>query len=99
MLGNREREPLREAVIRAPGPGARNAMSRRTFMLAHWTALLFAIVRQPRHHGGKLLQHLRPTVLGAMERLFDPRLGDVEARMLEGESRPLALALRLEPEA
>ena len=57
--------------------------------------------REARDHGGKLLQHLRPAELGAPEGLFDPRLGDVEARMLEEEARPLALALalRLEPEA
>jgi hypothetical protein len=41
--------------------------------------LLIAVVRRTGDHGGKLLEHLRPAVLGALERLFAERVGEVEA--------------------
>src|SRR5436189_33117 len=60
-------------------------------------ALLIAAGRQARDHGGKLPEHLRPTELGTPKCLIAPRLGDVEARVLKEDTRPLAV--RLEPEA
>src|SRR6266581_1165074 len=56
--------------------------------------LLFAVGRQARDHGSKLFEHLRPAKLGTLKRLIAPRLGDVEARVLENEAR--AVAVRLE---
>jgi hypothetical protein len=46
-----------------------------------------------RDYGGKLPEHLRPTDLGTLERLFAERLGDVEARVLEEDTRPVAVRL------
>ena len=75
-----------------------NPAKNRTFgVLVHDVVLLIAVGRQARDHGGKLLEHLRPAELGPLERLLAPRLGDVEAGMLEEDAR--AVAVRLEPEA
>src|SRR5206468_13011642 len=52
--------------------------------------------RKARDYDGQLPEHLRPTVLGALERLFAERQGDIEARMLEKETRPLTVRLKLE---
>ena len=41
--------------------------------------LLLVVGRRARDHDDKLFEHLRPTVLGALECLFAKRLGDIEA--------------------
>lgn len=46
-----------------------------------------------RYRGRKLLEHLLPAKLRTAKRLFAPRLGDVEARMLEKEARAVAIGL------
>ena len=56
-------------------------------------ALLIAVGRQARDYGGKLPEHLRPAEFGTPECLFDPRLGDVETRMLEEDTRSVATGL------
>ena len=60
-------------------------------------ALLIAVGRQARDYGGKLPEHFRPTEFGTPKCLIAPLLGDVEARVLEEDTRPLAV--RFEPEA
>jgi len=48
--------------------------------------------RNAGHYAGKLLQHLQPAELGAPKRLITPRLGDVEARVLQEDARSFAVA-------
>src|SRR5262245_59056963 len=45
---------------------------------------------------GELLEHLRPSELGPLERLFPERLRQIEAGMLEEQARAVAVRLEFE---
>src|SRR5262245_6495953 len=57
---------------------------------------LIASSRRICDHAGQLLEHLGPTVLGAVERLLAKRLRNVEAGVLEEETRAFAVRLKSE---
>lgn len=74
-----------------------NHLAQRQRLLSKPAALRFALGRQPRDHGRKLIDHLRPAEPGTRERPIAPRVREVEAGVLENEAR--AVAVWFEPEA
>src|SRR5688572_3862333 len=72
-------------------------IQRRIERSAPWVMLIpppFPVGRQARDYGGKMPEHLRPAELRSLERLIAPRMGEVEAGVLENQAR--AVAVRLE---
>src|SRR6516162_7747591 len=57
-------------------------------------APLIAVGRQARDHGGELLEHLCPAERGTPKCLIAPRQRDVEARVLEENTRSFAVPLK-----
>ena len=57
-------------------------------MISDEWVMLLAVGRQARDHSGQLLEHHRPTVFGAVERLLL-----LESRMLEQQSSASAVGL------